>query len=48
MGYMMIGYFDFTSIINTIIFLITLIVLYDTPKKSIITLIGAFLLRFFI
>ena len=45
-------YFDFTSMINTIIFIITLIVLYDTPKKSVIALIGglvvAFLLRLFI
>lgn len=45
-------YFDFTSIINTIIFIITLIVLYDTPKKSVLALIGglvvAFLLRLFI
>ena len=45
-------YFDFTSMINTIIFIITLIVLYDTPKKSVIALIGglvvAFILRLFI
>ena len=45
-------YFDFISIINTIIFIITLIVLHDTPKKSAITLTGgvivAFLLRLFI
>lgn len=45
-------YFDFTSIINTIIFIITLIVLYDTPKRSVITLtsglIVAFLLIIFI
>lgn len=46
-------YFDFTIIIiNTIIFIITLIVLYDTPKKSVIMVTGglivAFLLRLFI
>ncbi|MFR3135821.1 hypothetical protein [Intestinibacter bartlettii] len=27
-------YFDFTSIINTIIFIITLIILYNTPQKK--------------
>jgi len=37
-------YFDFTSIINTIIFIITLIILYNTPQKSIITLIGGLIL----
>ena len=45
-------YFDFTSIINTIFFIITLAVLYDTPKKSVYTLICSivvsYLIRFFI
>ena len=39
-------YFDFTSIINTIIFIITLIILYNTPQNSIITLIGGFVIAF--
>ena len=39
-------YFDFTSIINTIIFIITLIILYNTPQKSIITLIGCLVIAF--
>ena len=45
-------YFDFTSIINTIFFVTTLVVLYDTPKKLIYSLICsivmAYLIRFFI
>ena len=41
-----IWYFDFTSIINTIIFIITLIILYNTPHKSIITLIGGLVIAF--
>ena len=44
-------YFDFTSIINTIFFVTTLVVLYDTPKKLIYSLIcsivTAYLIRFF-
>ena len=39
-------YFDFTSIINTIIFIITLIILHNTPQKSIITLIGGLVIAF--
>ena len=39
-------YFYFTSIINTIIFIITLIILYNTPQKSIITLIGGLVIAF--
>lgn len=39
-------YFNFTSIINTIIFIITLIILYNTPQKSIITLIGGLVIAF--
>ena len=39
-------YFDFTGIINTIIFIITLIILYNTPQKSIITLIGGLVIAF--
>ncbi|KMW26710.1 MAG: hypothetical protein E6Z22_04755 [Clostridiales bacterium] len=39
-------YFDFTSIINTIIFIITLIILYNIPQKSIITLIGGLVIAF--
>lgn len=45
-------YFYFTNAINTIFFIITLVVLYDTPKKSIYSLISAivlaYLLRLFI
>ena len=45
-------YFDFTSIINTLFFITTLVILYDTPKKSIYSLICsivmAYLIRFFI
>jgi len=45
-------YFDFNSVIDTVFFIITLLVLYDTPKKSIysliISLILAYLIRFFI
>ena len=45
-------YFDFTSVINTILFITTLVVLYDKPKKSIYSLICsivlAYLIRFFI
>ena len=39
-------YFDFISFIDTIIFIITLIVLYETPKKSIIALTGGFIVAF--
>lgn len=39
-------YFNFTSIINTIIFITTLIILYNTPQKSIITLIGGLVIAF--
>lgn len=45
-------YFDFISIIDTIFFINTLAILYDTPKKSIYCLICsialAYLIRFFI
>ena len=45
-------YFDFTSIINTILFITTLVVLYDTPKELMYSLICsivmAYLIRFFI
>ena len=45
-------YFDFTSVINTIFFIITLVVLYHTPKELIYSLICsivmAYLIRFFI
>ena len=45
-------YFDFTSIINTIFFITTLVVLYDTPKELMYSLICsivmAYLIRFFI
>ena len=44
-------YFDFTSVINTIFFIITLVVVYDTPKELIYSLICsivmAYLIRFF-
>lgn len=39
-------YFDFISFIDTMIFIITLIVLYETPKKSIIALTGGFIVAF--
>ena len=39
-------YFNFTSIINTIIFITALIILYNTPQKSIITLIGGLVIAF--
>lgn len=39
-------YFDFISFIDTIIFIITLVVLYETPKKSIIALTGGFIVAF--
>lgn len=45
-------YFDFNSVIDTLFFITTLLVLYDTPKKSIyslvISLVLAYLIRFFI
>ena len=45
-------YFDFVSIIDTIIFIATLVVLYDTAKKTLIeltvALIVAFIIRLFI
>lgn len=39
-------YFDFISFIDTIIFIITIVVLYETPKKSIIALTGGFIVAF--
>lgn len=39
-------YFDFISVINTLIFLITVFVLYSTPKYTAISLTGAILLAF--
>lgn len=46
-----IWYFDFNSIIETLFFVVTLFILYDTPKKSIYTLvisfIFAYIIRFF-
>lgn len=41
-----IWYFDFTSIIEGMFFIITLIVLYDTPKRSIISILGALILNY--
>ena len=45
-------YFDFTSIINTIFFIITLVVLYHTPKELIYSLacsiVISYLIRLFI
>ena len=47
-----IWYFYFTNIINSIFFIITLIVLYENPKKTLLSLIGgiilAYLIRFFV
>ena len=39
-------YLDFISFIDTIIFIITIVVLYETPKKSIIALTGGFIVAF--
>ena len=41
-------YFDFVSIIDTIIFIATLVVLYDTPKKTLIELTIALIVEFII
>ena len=45
-------YFDFISVIDTIFFITTLVILYDTPKNSIYSLICSilmvYLIRFFI
>ena len=41
-------YFDFTSIINTIFFITTLVVLYDTPKKSIYSLTCSIVMAYLI
>ena len=41
-------YFDFTSIINTILFITTLVVLYDTPNKSIYSLICSIVMAYLI
>ena len=45
-------YFDFISVIDTIFFIIILVVLYDTPKNLLYSLICsvlvAYLIRFFI
>ena len=41
-------YFDFTSIINTIFFITTLVVLYDTPKKSIYSLACSIVMAYLI
>lgn len=39
-------YFDFNGIINTLIFAASLIILYSTPKNTLITLSGACILAF--
>lgn len=39
-------YFDFTGIINTLIFIASIIVLYSTPPKTAITIVGAVVLAF--
>ena len=41
-------YFDFTSLINTLFFITTLVVLYDTPKKSIYSLICSIVMAYLI
>jgi hypothetical protein len=41
-------YFDFTSVINTILFITTLVVLYDTPNKSIYSLICSIVMAYLI
>lgn len=39
-------YFDFTNIIHTLIFIVSVIVLYSSPKNTILSLLGAVLLAF--
>lgn len=39
-------YFDFKSVINTLIFIVSIIVLYSTPKKTAIGIAGAVALAF--
>ena len=41
-------YFDFTSIINTIFFITTLVVLYDTPKELMYSLICSIVMAYLI
>ena len=41
-------YFDFTSIINTIFFIITLVVLYHTPKELIYSLVCSIVISYLI
>ena len=41
-------YFDFISIVNTIFFITTLVILYDTPKNLIYSLICSMILAYFI
>lgn len=41
-------YFDCISVIDTLFFLLMLGILYDSPKKSMISLIGGLLLSYFI
>ena len=41
-------YFDFISVINTILFITTLVVLYDTPNKSIYSLICSIVMAYLI
>ena len=41
-------YFDFTSIINTIFFIITLVVLYHTPKELIYSLVCSIVMSYLI
>lgn len=41
-------YFYFTSILNTIIFIITVFVLYDNPKKSVFSLISGLIIAYFV
>ena len=41
-------YFDFTSVINTIFFITTLVVLYDTPKELMYSLICSIVMAYLI
>ena len=41
-------YFDFISIVNTIFFITTLVILYDTPKNLVYSLICSMILAYFI
>lgn len=39
-------YFDFTSTLNTLFFIASVIILYDTPRNTVISLVGAVVVAF--